>query len=296
MTFFIIVLSLIAEHLLLEQERYRQPEWFLRYTLWSQQLPWSEWIGQSVAGVILILAPLLLAVGILQAMLNDILGGAPELVFATLVLFFCLGPRDLRRQVQAFIDAWDAGDEENAKAIASEFINAQSLQTASSYGHAVASGILKQAYLRTFSVILWFIILGPLGAVLYRSSHTLRQTLPGMDDPGLDFGNGVERLLEILNWIPARITAFTYALSGNFSTATHKWWNSDETDNDTGRSAEDILELAGYGALDLDNPLGEDEDEISPALTSEIAMAMVLRSLTIWLGLLALITITSWLS
>lgn len=296
MTLFIIALSLVAEHLLLEQERYRQPEWFLRYTLWSQQLPWSEWIGQSVAGVILILAPLLLAVGILQAMLNDILGGVPELVFATLVLFFCLGPRDLRRQVQAFIDAWDTGDEENAKAIASEFISAQSLQTQSSYGHAVASGILKQAYLRTFSVIFWFIILGPLGAVLYRSSYTLRQTLPGMDDPGFDFGNGVDRLLEILDWIPVRITAFTYALSGNFPAATHRWWNSDETDDDTGRSAEDILDLAGYGALNLDNTLDEDEDEISPALTSDMAMAMVLRSLTIWLGLLALITVTSWLS
>jgi membrane protein required for beta-lactamase induction len=296
MTFFIIALSLLAEHFLLEQEEYRQPDWFRRYTLWSQQLPWGEWMSQSVTGIILILAPLLLAVVLLQTMFNDILGGMPELLFATLVLFFCLGPRDLRHQVQGFIDAWDTGEEEKAKRIGSEFIPNPSLQTEAHYGLAVASGILKQAYVRTFSVLFWFVILGPLGAVLYRSCHTLKQTLPSLDNLGVDFGSGVDHLLQILDWIPARLTAFTYALSGNFPAATHDWWDTNETDDNTDRSAEDILDLAGSGALGLDSALNEDDEELNPAVTSDMAMAMVLRSLTIWLGLLALITITSWLS
>jgi AmpE protein len=296
MTFIIIALSLLAEHLLLEQEEYRQPNWFRSYTLWYQQLPWGEWISQSIVGVILILAPLLLVVGLLQTMFNHILGGVPEFIFATLVLFFCLGPRDLRRQVQSFIDAWDTGEDEEARRIGNEFISTSSLQRESSYGYAVACGILKQAYIRTFSVIFWFIILGPLGAVLYRSCFTLKHYLSELDNLGEDFSSGVDHLLEILDWVPARLTAFSYALSGNFPAATHEWWNSDATDNARGRSAADILELAGSGALGLDSATDEEDEMLNPDITGDMAMAMVLRTLTIWLGLLALITVSSWVS
>ncbi len=296
MTFLIIALSLFAEHLLLEQEEYRQPDWFRHYALWSQQQPWGEWISQSAAGIILILAPLLLVVGLLQTMFNAILGGIPEFLFATLVLIFCLGPRDLQRQVRNFIDAWDAGEEEEARRIGSNFTNPASAQTESGYGVNVACGILKQAYIRTFSVIFWFIILGPLGAVLYRSCFTLKHYLPELDNPGEGFGRGIDRLLEILDWVPARITAFTYALSGNFPAATDRWWNADAPGSARGRSAEDILERAGSGALGLDSATDEDDEMLNPDITGDMAMALVLRSLTIWLGLLALITVSSWLS
>ncbi len=296
MTFLIIALSLFAEHLLLEQEEYRQPHWFHSYTLWSQQQPWGEWISHSAAGSILILAPLLLVVGLLQILFHHTLGGIPGFLFATLILLFCLGPRNLQRQVQAFIDAWDAGEEEEATRISSEFINPLSLQTQTSYGHAVASAILKQAYIRTFSVIFWFIILGPFGAVLYRACSTLKHSQSGPDNPGEDFGSGVERLLEILDWIPARLTAFSYALSGNFPAATDRWWNSDATGNTRGGSADDILERAGSGALGLDRATEDDDEMLNPDITGDMAMAMVLRSLTIWLGLLALVTVSSWLS
>ena len=118
------------------------------------------------------------------------------------------------------------------------------------YGQALAIGIGKQAYLRTFSVIFWFVILGPLGAVLYRSCRFMQQSLPEMEDLGLDFRTGVNRLLHILDWVPVRVTAFTYALSGNFHAATYAWWNtSDENDND---SADKILTKAASGAMGLD--------------------------------------------
>jgi membrane protein required for beta-lactamase induction len=294
MTFIIIALCLFAERFLLDQEEYRQPEWFRNYIAWSQRLPWGEWISESVAGVLAILAPLLLAVGLLQAMFDDAMGGILELLFASLVLLFSLGPRDLYRQAHHFIDSWDEGDEGKAKLIGGEFITDRMLQTPSSYAHSIANGILQQAYIRTFGVIFWFVILGPIGAVLYRACHTMQQTLPGMNDTGIDFRHGVNRLLEILDWLPARITAFTYALSGNFHDATHEWWDSYDREDDS--SAAQILARAGSGALGLDDDFDDEDDQISPAISAEMALSMVLRSITIWVGLLGLITLTSWLS
>jgi len=297
MTFIIIALCLFAERLLLEQESYRQPDWFRRYTAWSQQLPWGEWMSESVAGILVILTPLLLAVALLQAMFDDTMGGVLELLFAALVLLFSLGPRDLYRQAHNFIDAWDGEDEDKARLISDEFTTDSIVQTQSSYTNSIANGILQQAYIRSFSVIFWFIILGPVGAVLYRACHTLKQTLPGLNDLGPDFKGGINRLLEILDWVPARITAFTYALSGNFHDATHGWWGSyGSKGSDTSTDAAQILARAGNGALGLEKSLTNDEDAISPAEAAEMALAMVLRSITIWIGILALVTITSWLS
>ncbi|MCP4126108.1 MAG: regulatory signaling modulator protein AmpE [Gammaproteobacteria bacterium] len=297
MTFIIIALCLFAERLLLDQENYRQPDWFRRYITWSQQLPWGEWMSESVAGILAILAPLLLAVGLLQAMFDNIMGGIPELLFASAVLLFCLGPRDLHHQVHNFIDAWDEEDEEKARLAGSEFCNDSVAQSHSSYATAIANGILQQAYIRTFSVIFWFIILGPIGAVLYRSCHTLKQTLPGINDLGIEFKGGVNRLLEILDWLPARITAFTYALSGNFHDATHEWWNFHDSGDQAGsRTAAQILARAGSGALGIDDDHADEEDPLNPSIAGEMALAMVLRSITIWIGLLAVITITSWVS
>jgi membrane protein required for beta-lactamase induction len=291
MTFIIILLCLFTERYLLELEDYRQPSWFSRYLGWSQQLPWGEWMSQSISGILLILAPLLIAVGLLQAIFDDILGGIPELLFASVVLLLSLGPKDLQRQVDSFIDACDADNKDEAKLIGSELTNDSELEGESTFSQSVALGILKQAYVRTFSVIFWFIILGPIGAILYRSSYTLKQTMPGMSDLGLDFRSGVNRLLYILDWIPVRITAFTYALSGNFHDSTYEWWNShNEKDND---SADNILGKAGSGALGMESTDHQPEE---PAVEAEMAQALTLRSLTIWVVILALITITNWIS
>ncbi len=297
MTFIIVALCLFAERFLIDKEEYRQPDWFRRYTTWSQQLPWGEWMSESASGILVILTPLLLVVALLQTLFDNTMGGILELLFAALVLLFCLGPRDLHHQVHNFIDAWDEGDEDKARLAGNEFTLDSTAKSQSAYANSIAKGIMHQAYIRTFSVIFWFVILGPIGAVLYRACHTMKQTLPGMNDLGIDFQSGVNSLLEILDWLPARATAFTYALSGNFHDATHEWWNSyDSKDNGNGEGATQILTRAGSGALGLDELHSDDDDPISPSTTAEMALAMVLRSITIWVGLLALITITSWLS
>ncbi len=290
MTLIIIALCLFAERYLPELDGYRQPTWFHSYLDWSRQLPWGEWMSQSISGSLVTLTPLLLAIAILQSLFDNILGGIPELIFATFTLLFCLGPQDLQRQVRNLVDAIDGQDEDSAEQISEKLITGEPDENTETYAQTLAIGISKQAYLRTFSVIFWFVILGPVGAVLYRSCHTMQQSMPKIKDLGLDFRNGVNRLLYILDWAPVRITAFTYALSGNFHAATYEWWNANgEKDHS---NADAILTRASSGAMGFED--AHDLDD--PILCAETAQAMVLRSITIWLGLLTLITLTSWLS
>jgi len=297
MTFIIIALCLFAERLLLDQESYRQPDWFRRYTMWSQQLPWGEWLGRGVTGIIVLLAPILLAVALMQSMFKDVMGGMPELIFAVVVLLYCLGPRDLDRQVSNYTAAWNDGEQDKAERIGAELIVGTPPQAQPAYARAIANGILEQACYRTFSVLFWFIILGPLGAALYRSSRTLQQTLSSQGELGREFRTGLHALLEILDWIPARITAATYAISGNFQDAILGWKESGGEDSDTfANSAGSILYNAGAGALGLNSTQLEEDISEAPTTMAQGALGLVWRSIMVWIAVLALITVTSWVS
>ena len=59
-----------------------------------------------------------------------------------------------------------------------------------------------------FAIIIWFILLGPLGAILYRV------TLSFAKRPGVD--NQIILFKDILDWLPTRITSCLFLLVGQF--------------------------------------------------------------------------------
>jgi membrane protein required for beta-lactamase induction len=297
MTFLIIAICLLAERFLLEQEGYRQHRWFDSYLDRLQQFPLTAWAAQRVTGVILLLAPPLLAVGLLQALFDDLWGGIPQFIFATAVLLFSLGPRDLDRQVNEYIDAREAGERDKARDLAQELCGDEPPETEPSLSRAVALGILEQACYRIFGVLFWFILLGPLGAVIYRLSRTLQQTLVNRAEFSQPFHDGVKRLLEILDWVPARLTAAAYALSGSFEDAVLGWRDArDLMEEEPTESAGTLLAGAGGGALGLEESWPEDTAIDAPAPVVEAALGLVWRALLVWAGLLGLATLSYWVA
>jgi membrane protein required for beta-lactamase induction len=293
-----IILALVAERLLLEQERYRQDGWFSRYMAWLQGRSLGEWMNSGVSGVIGVLLPPLLAIALIQWLLHDLLGGVLEFLFATTVLLFSLGPKNLDRQVEDFVDAWDDGEETRAREIAEDLIADDRPVPEPEMARAVTGGILKQACYRIFSVLFWFIVLGPLGALLYRLSRTLQSGAAAAIDPDQEFLDAVQRLLAILDWAPARVSAASYALAGNFQDAVVAW-NGDEElkeDQEYTLNADEVLLRSGRGALGLEHLWQEEVAVESPASVAEAALGLVWRSLAIWVLLPTVIAVVYWLS
>lgn len=287
MTLIAILVSLVLERLLDQVQDLRRYERYQDYVEWMRQrLRGEPWEGRL--GVLALLAPVVLVTLLLQAGLDDALFGLLGLLFAVAVLLFCLGPRDLGHELAAYRDAHATDNRELATRLARALLGREPPETPAEQAHAVTEAVLVQANVRIFGVLFWFAVLGPVGAVLYRAVTELRlHTLQDNDE----FAWAARQLGEILDWLPARLSALGYALSGDFEGALVRWRESVLGAEHWLVPSAQVLVAAGVGALDLDPEL---QDSVGWDRTLQSAMSLVWRTLILWVFVIALLTLAGW--
>lgn len=84
---------------------------------------------------------------------------------------------------------------------------------------------LREAHHGTFAPLFWFLVLpGPIGLVLYPLAHrAARLWAEGPDPEGRDFGWFAGEAFRILDWVPSRVSAFFFAVVGDFEDALFCW-------------------------------------------------------------------------
>jgi len=166
-------------------------------------------------------------------------------VFDVVVLYFCLGFRRASYQAASVARALMAGKLDVAKASLSEWRPSLivgdgeddvALQT--------TEEVLRQSLLRFFGVVFWFVLLSGSGAVLFLLTHLARDQWHM--EPS--FGRAAGRAAFYLDWLPARIAAFSFAIVGNFQDALENWRSQA---HDWGDENEGILLAASAGALGM---------------------------------------------
>ncbi len=149
-----------------------------------------------------------------------------------------------------------------------------------------------------FAPIFWFLLAGAPGVLFYRLVNTL-DAMWGYKTPRYrDFGWAAARLDDVLNFIPARLTALSYACTGKFVRAMQCWLKQ------AGRCASPNagpVMAAGAGALALQ--LGgpavyhgqtQDRPQLGTGSLPEVedidqAVNLLRRSLWLWLALLGFV-------
>ena len=274
---------------------------------------WLRWLGTRFPegsfwhgrwGIALALVPPLLVVGLFQAALDEPLFGLPGLLFSIAVLFYAWGPRDLDVDVDAIADARDARSRHDAAARLFPDGTAPSLD-----GGALVGAVFRSAQRRWFGVLFWFLLLGPLGALLYRlvalsAEGDAARALP------TETAAGARTMLAILDWPVAQLMTLALALVGNFDTVLGAWRDaggaSFALDNrflDAVARASVRVELAEEAADRFDEQSEQlpDGPGVPPAAVADLpelrdAMSLVWRSLLVWLAVLALFVIAGWVS
>jgi AmpE protein len=291
MSLMIIVICLIAERFLLEHQHLRELRWLSDYCQWLERPTLPGWLHQGLAGLLMLLLPPVLLVGMMQQLLSHSLFGLPGVAFAGLVLLYTLGPKDLDSQIDQFTQAVEEDDESRASTIAEEIIGDEPPVSEPAFSQAVAEASLASANQRLFAVLFWFLLLGPMGAILYRITSRLPQLDQANRD--LDFYLNAKQLLAILDWLPARLTAVCYAIAGSFEDALYGWRSYQESRFDEfSDSSSGTLICTGSGAMRLTTLLDEAQEGLQDYThLPQAAMALVWRALVVWLVIAAFLSL-----
>lgn len=162
---------------------------------------------------------------------------------------------------------------------------------------------LLASYHHVFAPLFWFMVLGPAGAVLYRLAMHFDTAWRRKDAEDGRFGEFAHQAFAVIDWLPVRVTAASFAIVGDFEDAVYCWRTQ------AGRwpvEADGILLASGAGALGvrlgmpvgcgeamLDRPeLGTGDDADPDFMQS--AIGLVWRTLVMALLLLALLGVASW--
>lgn len=256
-------------------------------------------VAGLLAWVLAVLPPVALAGWLrLQA-------GAWAAVLDVLLLYFALGARSLTEHAQAVARPLASGDLGAARARVGWMVSRDTTQLdQAGVARAATESVLENGNDAVFGALFWFFVLGGPGALLFRLANTL-DAMWGYRTPRLlYFGWAAARIDDLLNFVPARLTALSYALCGAGSGATRRalacWrtqapaWDSPNAGPVMAAGAGALgLALGGaaiyHGRVEARPPLGEGA---SPrAADIDRACALVGHAMALWLLLAALVAL-----
>ncbi len=286
MSFIAVILSLLLDRTLRHLQFLRGPRWFHAYIESLGFFAHSRGFWHATAGVLVIVLVPTVVVLFLGHLLDHI-WGVFGFAYAVLILLVTLGPQDLHAQAEEYIKAAQSGNAGHANQLARELLGTEPPPEDAACSEAITRAVLCEANDRLFGILFWFAVLGPAGAVLYRSADFLHR-LPAEAGHSHEFTAAVARLYGVLAWIPAHLVAIGYAFAGSFEEAVSdiKGYYA----NCTLRFFQvnnDVLTCTGLGAL---------HSSAAEAGTVRVRSALMLvwRTLVIWLVVYGLTALFGW--
>jgi adenosylcobinamide-phosphate synthase len=212
------------------------------------------------------------------------------------VLYFALGLQSLREHAERVAAPLNAGDLDEARARVGEIVSRDTLAMGPhDVARAGVESVLENGNDAVFGALFWFALLGAPGALLYRLANTLDAMWGYRSPRHLHFGWAAARLDDLLNFVPARLTALGYAVLGDARAALRCWrqqaraWSSPNAGPVMASGAGSLsVQLGGpahyAGVIEQRPPLGTGR---APG-AADIGRAVTLVDRTVWLWLLAL--------
>lgn len=240
----------------------------------------------------------LLAVGPWVALAAWLRPLAPFAVDVVL-LYFSLGARSLTEHAAAIAGPLREGRLDEARQRVGWIVSRDtSALDAAGVATAGVESVLENGNDAIFGALFWFALLGGPGALLFRLANTLDAMWGYRNERYNLFGRPAARLDDVLNWLPARLTALSYALLGQTRQALACWrtqapsWDSP--------NAGPVM-AAGAGSLGVrlgGTAIYHGQPEIRPTLgadaaptADDIVRAITLIRRSLWLWLAAFLTI-----
>ncbi len=329
MSFFAVLFALLVEQLKPLSPR----------NLFHQALTrWVRWAGRNfdagadvharVVWIITVLAPA--AVLAIIYMVVNRYSTVLALALDVSVLYLTMGFRQFSHNFTDIRDALEEGREARARELLAtwQHVDASDLPRTELLRHVLEYSLLA-AHRHVFGVFFWFVVLstvglGPAGAVLYRMAEftnrywSYKSHVTGTQTHDR-LMNLSQKLFGWVDHVPARLTAFGFAVVGNFEDAVETWRRHAPL---WARPNEGAILAAASGALgvrlggqaapsaseqqgDVSRTLTQGEDaDVTDAVGSTAGVvpqmahlrsvvALIWRSVVLWMLLLALLSLAN---
>ena len=259
------------------------------YAAWLQSMLQRIKLWGNVAGVIFVMLPILIVVGLLQLFFNSwSFFGIWKLVYDVVILWFCLDAYQLRHQLADYFSAFVKNDNALSREHGTKFVREQAAQKLTSDITSLARSITCEIFLRSseriFGVLFWFLILGPFGAVAYYLALNLRDLSAKQNSPTVELLLPASKVYGVLDWIPVRLLSLSYALVGHFTSAFAYFRKN---------IAAGIMQTAEFAVYAGFAGLGMEHVDVVHADSEEnqAALALVERAIFLWIVFVAIFTL-----
>ena len=311
MSLLTLIITLLLEHFYPLSACKYLSDWLNRYAQFFEHRFNPGQHKQGRMAWLLAVLPLLVIVMVLFWLLSRV-HPIVALAFNVLVLYLAMGFRQYSQYCTDIQQALSEGDLDKARGLLSQWRGVPSHEF---NAEEVARVSIEQAIIAShrnvLGVIVWFALFGMLGlggaagALLYRLGHFFRARWGGENEGKPDaFGEFARRAYYLLEWLPLRLSAMTFAIAGDLDNTIHCWRTQAASWPDP---EEGILLASGAGALGvrLGMPIPQgglhiDRPELGVGNDADIgfmqsAIGLVWRSVVCWMIVLLMLTLAKFL-
>ncbi len=323
MSFFAILCALVIEQVRPLGRDNQIHNWLRAWVRWASTnfdagKPQHGWLAWGLA----VTVPSLVTLAVHWALVWT-LGWPVAIVWSVAVLYVTLGFRQFSHHFTEIRDALDAGDEGQARQLLADWqrVDASELPRSEIVRHVIEYSVLA-AHRHVFGVLTWFSVLaacglGPAGAVFYRlsefASRYWRYKSKMQQQPAsAALQQAAADAWTWIDWLPARTTAAGFAIVGSFEDAIDSWRHHAQrfpNDNDgvilAATSGALNVRLGGEALKPSFSPhtsqtfevgVEQQDSESTPGREPELGhlrsvVGLVWRTVVMWMGLLALLTL-----
>jgi membrane protein required for beta-lactamase induction len=253
-----LILAYILSHLVAKPHRFRQFDWYESWSKWFRSR--TNWSTAEFSVIVIVATPVLLVSVILLSLFDSVIW---NLLVSIVILSYCIGPESLEEDVDSGEIKKKLGIRKNAKvAVLIKRMTQLSLQ-------------------RWFGVFFWYVVLGVVGALIYR----LSERLDFYTSNESNLKATIEQLMKILNYPVAWMMVVSLAIASDFERIFKKCKAYMNSDNIKSMNDTFLYEAADFA---VENCEVEADSDTS---IEQVTINVLKRMLIVWLVFVSILVI-----